>query len=537
MDILIIYFIVASIVLASLIFKRLLAFLAQPKGLFSILYFRHIVLPYLVRRHRFCGPWTRAEFILHLLYICVNVFFVFFRMKSWNDSGFRAAELCLINLIFPLSAIHLSYLADILGIKLSTCRCIHRTTGLMAFALLLYHVIMTFRTQGFTFSPREEANLFAIAAAISLVLLVLILVEGVRRWAYEILLRGHQLLAVFFVYSTWRHLTTSTFYRIYLLIASAIFGLLFLLQLITVSYRNGLFARRGPPRALVSFSTKFGEKDQLVVTAIHIRLSLPRPIRVEPGQYINLWMPSVSLWSWTQSHPFTVTSWSIDAQNNLELLVQPCGGLTTNLSRYAPKAMGGSLSFLALFTGPHGLSEDVHGYETVLVLASGFGIATAIPNLKKMIQGYKTSTSQVRRLHLVWQVESGEAINTARALLNDLLGEDIIDRKKEIDLKEDTRLHISIYVQDTQSHEFPLGQHGRVHFYHDIPDYRAIISLEASGDLIKRLSNTWDEPGRTLVMVSATSSLRDHIRKSIQENIYRGVKLSEQEYQPNVGAD
>lgn len=247
-----------------------------------------------------------------------------------------------------------------------------------------------------------------------------------RQWSYEIFLRGHQFLAGFCVYSTWQHLKSSRS-RLYLLIALGLLGLNLLLQLTTLLYRNGLFARRGSPRAIVTFSTNKAKNSGLLVNAIHIRISLPRPIRVEPGQYINIWMPSVSLWSWTQSHPFTVVSWSKDAQNSIELLVQPCSGLTADLCRYAPDAAGSSLSFLALFTGPHGLSEDVGRYETILVLASGSGIAAVIPYLKKTIYGYNTCTSQARRLHLVWQVESIDKMTPALAMLNNLLKDDIMD--------------------------------------------------------------------------------------------------------------
>jgi NAD(P)H-flavin reductase len=142
------------------------------------------------------------------------------------------------------------------------------------------------------------------------------------------------------------------------------------------------------------------------VKAAHIRLILPRPVKVEAGQYINLWMLSVSLWSWVQKHPFTVILWSKCTQDTIELLVQPCHGLTTDLLCYAPVAVQSSVSFLALFTGPHGTSEDVSQYESIIVIASRYGITAAIPYLKKLIYRYNTCTSQVRRLHLVWQVES-----------------------------------------------------------------------------------------------------------------------------------
>lgn len=77
-------------------------------------------------------------------------------------------------------------------------------------------------------------------------------------------------------------------------------------------------------------------------------------------------------------------------------------GLLVDLLCYAPVAAQSLISFLALFTGPYGMSEDVSHYESVLVIASGFGIAVAVPYLKKMIYGYNTCTSQVRCLYLVW---------------------------------------------------------------------------------------------------------------------------------------
>ena len=204
------------------------------------------------------------------------------------------------------------------------------------------------------------------------------------------------------------------------------FVLTFLLELITLLYNNGLFAGNGTPRAIVSFSA-MESKEGLVVNAVHIRVLLPRRVKVQAGQYINLWMPSVSLCSWMQTHPFTVTSWSKGKQDTVELLVKPCSGFTADLLRHAPAAAGSSVSFLALFTGPHGVSEKVSNYESILLLASGSGIAVAIPYLKKMIYGYNTCTSQVRRLHLVWQVESVDKMTPALSLINNLLKDDIMD--------------------------------------------------------------------------------------------------------------
>ncbi|KAL4756094.1 NADPH oxidase family protein [Aspergillus foveolatus] len=507
MDSLTVYAIAVGGVFAGLFFIRTLSVLASWKGSVSVFFSRHLALPFLVHRHRFLGPWTRAGVLFHALYAAVNIFLVFFKMKSLTGAGLQAAKLALVNVIFPLSTIHISHLADLLGIKWSTCCRIHRVTGWMAVALLSFHVIMAVQVQGFTFPLHELQNLFTMLV-----------------------------MAGIFVYGTWQHISRNQSMRIYVLIALGTFIVNLTLQLITVLYRNGLFTGRGAPRAIVSFSVREArmaatghepKKEGADVKAAHIRLILPRPVQVEAGQYINLWMPSVSLWSWMQTHPFTVISWSKCTQDTMELLVQPRHGLTADLLRYAPVAVESSVSFLALFTGPHGTSEDVSQYESIIVIASGYGIATAIPYLKKLIYGYNTCTSQVRRLHLVWQVESIDEMRPALALLNNLLKDDTMD--------EGYILHISIYIKDGfEQNKLLFGKHQRVYMYQNIPDYQSIISLEASGDQIERLPDTWDKQGRTLVIVSATDVVRDRLREVVRGHLHQDVKLSELEYQPSA---
>ncbi|CEL09504.1 hypothetical protein ASPCAL12639 [Aspergillus calidoustus] len=521
-----IYAITAGGIFTVLLLIRAFSLLASCGHFFSLIVSQHLTLPFVIRRHRFLGPWTRAGVFLYLSYTATNIFLVFFKIKSLAGAGRRAGELALINLIFPLSTLHLSYLADLMGIRWDTCRKIHRATGWMAVALLSFHIIVAAQASDFTFPLREEQNLFTMLAAIALGVLALHSIPWFRQWSYEIFLRCHQSLTGLFVYGVWQHLPSQSHSsKIYLLIALGIFTLTFLLELVTLLYRNGLFAGRGAPRAIVSFSASNSPEEGSVVNAVHVRVILPRPVKFEAGQYINLWIPSISLWSWTQTHPFTVTSWSKSRQDIVELLVRPRNGLNADLLRYASVGAESSISFLALFTGPHGVSEEVSQYESILVVASGSGIAVVIPYLKKMIYGYNTCTSQVRRLHLVWQVESVDMMTPALALINNLLKDDIMD--------DGYILHISIYVRDgLKQNGLPFGQHKRVYFYQEVPNYRNIISLEASGDQIERLPNTWDEQGRMLVMVSATNDLRDHIRKIVREYVHQGVKLSELEYQP-----
>lgn len=154
-----IYAITAGGIFAMLFLTRTFSILLNWTNLFSILASRHLTLPFIVYRHRFWGPWSRASVLLHALYTAVNVFLVLFRIDSLTGAGRRAGELALVNLIFPLSATHLSHLADLLGITWRICRRVHRATGWMAIALLLFHIIAAVQTRQFSFPLNEWQNL------------------------------------------------------------------------------------------------------------------------------------------------------------------------------------------------------------------------------------------------------------------------------------------------------------------------------------------------------------------------------------------
>lgn len=124
------------------------------------------------------------------------------------------------------------------------------------------------------------------------------------------------------------------------------------------------------------------------------------------GQYITLWIPSVSFWAFLQSHPFVVPSWADGRQHTLEFFVEPRKGLTRELLSHA-EAEGGNgakNSRMVLFSGPHGISAAVNEYENMLIVADGFGIAAQLPYLRRLIHGYNARKDRVRRIHLIWQL-------------------------------------------------------------------------------------------------------------------------------------
>jgi NAD(P)H-flavin reductase len=169
-------------------------------------------------------------------------------------------------------------------------------------------------------------------------------------------------------YTVWRHLPSDKpTPRVYLYVSAGLFVSMSLLQSYSVIRHN-----------------KISWYHQ-------IRLHLRKPLKIDDGQYVKLWIPSVSFWS---SHPFMVISWEPSKQEFLDLLIEPHRGLTRDLLYYAKKGYNP----IAMFSGPHGPCVAMDKY----MVASGFGIAAQLPHLKRLLYGYNTRVVQARRIHLVW---------------------------------------------------------------------------------------------------------------------------------------
>jgi NAD(P)H-flavin reductase len=125
-------------------------------------------------------------------------------------------------------------------------------------------------------------------------------------------------------------------------------------------------------------------------------------VKAEAARYTNLWIPSVSFWSFPQTHPFTVVSWAATAQGTLDLLIEPRSGLTRELLDHAKR--GYTIDPIVMFSGPHGMDLAIDKYESILMVASGFGITAFLPYLKKLIHDYNAREGRARRIHVVWQI-------------------------------------------------------------------------------------------------------------------------------------
>lgn len=292
-----------------------------------------------------------------------------------------------------------------------------------------------------------------------------------RRPSYELFLRAHQGCAALAAYAIWRHITKrSTFPGICLYIAPGLFLLTTLAEGLVAVYRN-FTLRRGYSRASVSklrgairmridvprsWSIRAGQYVNVWFPGVGFRAWL----ETHPFMIVS-WTTNTE-WSSSDSETATLMSWTAEKGNSfdpetatlgsrtvgkkggpsgekgssfnpegatlrswaarkrprsqlttIQLLIDPRDGFTRRLLRHAETTRG-TRKRLVLYSGPHGSPASMKEYGSVLMIASGFGIAAHLPYIKELLDGSQACQIVTRRIHLVWQLrEQGKYASTA----------------------------------------------------------------------------------------------------------------------------
>ena len=222
---------------------------------------------------------------------------------------------------------------------------------------------------------------------------------------YEFFSKSHYLLGLFLVYAIWRHLPVKNdISRYYLIIALATLTLTTILRYSRIIFRS---IRWSKPNA----TTTLRQIDNAIVAQIHI----PRPWKIRAGQFIYIWMPGVSPFSFFQSHPFMISWWDQDSSGRGEtiyLLLKPRSGFTQRLLRHLD-----SPGLSTSVDGPYGERIKTKDFGQIIMFASGIGIAAQIPYIKELLEGAENRSVCTRRILLIWQLDKESKHHTFRSHL------------------------------------------------------------------------------------------------------------------------
>ncbi|KAL8765913.1 MAG: hypothetical protein Q9209_007156 [Squamulea sp. 1 TL-2023] len=232
-----------------------------------------------------------------------------------------------------------------------------------------------------------------------------------------------------------------------------------------------------------------------------------------------------------QSHPFMIVSWTEGQWSSLELVVDPQSGLTRILQGIAESngSAAASNPYLAFYSGPHGRSEPMSEYGTVLMFASGLGIVAHIPYIKQLLHDGAQCRARTKRIHLIWQLqEPGDELSV----------QDLIDDAYEEDARSGGYiLQISTYYK-TRPPQGPAfgGSHGRNVRYSGNLKPSEILQSEMNGEYDVYIQGKMERrsgrpQGDILIAVAAASSIRDDLRTEVVR-LSMPVRLVELEFQP-----
>ncbi|KAI9767639.1 MAG: hypothetical protein M1840_005510 [Geoglossum simile] len=506
-----------GLVAVSVISYLLLSIIRIAHTYTTIYFLKYLFYPQVHRYIR--GKTTRFDAVLIVAFLVGNILCTTIGVKDIPSFTRRTGLMSTINLM-PLSlGGHLNLVASRCGITFEDYSRIHRWLGWVAIAEGLVHAAAAASIQ--KLSLHTLPQIAALTAAIGMGTVLLFSTATVRRHLYEIFLKFHLVLAAIVVAAIWLHNRSKKLFEspiVYLLASICLWILMVTLQFSQILYRN---LKYGKPlnRATVQTITfkRQNMKDIPISDAIHVRVTLSRPWNFRAGQFVYLCIPGVSRTAFIQSHPFYVSWWYRDLDDNyiVVFIIQRMGSFTRDLLLHASNDLTQYGEMKAIIEGPYGNELNLELYGTVLLFATGIGIAGQLPYVKQLLEGYHNCEVKTRRIALFWEMDSEFHSGWVADMMKELLERDT-DRILDIKLFV---LGNYISAQTRQGDIVSLGE--RLSKTYEAMDVEDLIRSEIRG-----------RKGHTVISLCMDDEASNKIREIVRRMLDKTIHLKELEFRP-----
>ncbi|KAK4551297.1 hypothetical protein LTR86_011246 [Recurvomyces mirabilis] len=355
-----------------------------------------------------------------------------------------------------------------------------------------------------------------------------------RQYVYEAFLNSHLILAVTLAITLWIHLRTQDSYsRLLLEISVVIFASSCAYQVVRRLYRNVRLSvwkeEKWSPRLQVARVSMVEDHESSLI----LELTLARPWKIRPGQFIYLTVSTLRWASFMQRHPLTIVWWDTLDEAAAEpyavkiyLMVEPRLGWSRRIMS-DPGRLNKQVVWL---DGPFGRAHDLHEYSTVLFFVSDVGMFAVLPLLKDLTYRTKVARAKTRRIRIVWQTSWYHP--ALKVWMHCILDDKDLDRsllRATIHgpaIEQPTTLYSGSNGSSGWSGSRDEGKSGRrVKVKPGVPEAHVYMTKKKNKDIGRPIA----------VVVSAYDSLREDIRHEALLGYRDNMRLIELEYQPTNG--
>ncbi|KAG4412489.1 hypothetical protein IFR04_014383 [Cadophora malorum] len=475
----------------------------------SSFFLKHVAYPHVFPRIPFLGTATRLEVLLASAYLVANIVLVtVVGVDSRSDIGTRAAIMSTINLIPLLCGPRLSLMTEMLGITLRASIGSHQWLGRTAVAEVLLHTIISL-TGSHSFEW-TGINASGVVASSALGLLLLFSFRVGRRLFYEWFLNLHLFLTVTALIAIGRHVFSKKPAEIFLQIGICFWVGMTTLHWLLFAFRNFAIGRPFAKAVATRLSIPYPSDRSLTgpSNVLQVDITVPRKWKVRAGQYVFVSIPKLGILVGLRGHPFMISWWDWSQKGlTISLLVKSRTGFTGQLDRYT------NTELLAFIDGPYGIQHKFGEYGTVIMFATGIGIAGHIPYIKDLISGYNNCQVRTRRILLVWQINNESQEQWVKSWMDDLLDSDtgyILE----------VRLHV---LDHGGKKDLEYGNHSKIKKIFNPPNIVEVLQTEFAS-----------HRGKVMVSQCADRVMADKVRREVQRRMNKRVHLVELDFQPSL---
>ncbi|OCL05849.1 hypothetical protein AOQ84DRAFT_379187 [Glonium stellatum] len=419
-----------------------------------------------IRQNRIDGKTTRLDGILIVAFVVGNILCITIRFKDISRLARRSGLMSTINLM-PLSlGAHMNLIASCCGISLGANARIHRWLGRVAIAEGLIHSAAPLQKHNL----RMQSDVAALIAAITMAVVLLSLVASVRRHVYEIFSKIHLILAAIVIAAIYPHCPSKepwTAPTVYLFATICLRILISVLRFGQVLYRNVKYKKPLNRATVRTIIFKDGDKIP-VLDAVHRRKGFTNTL-------------------------FSHITNNLDHSTEMRAITEGPYGKGLELELY--NDIGHNSEMRAILEGPYGNEFDLESYGTVLLFATGIGIAGQLPYVTQLLEEYHN-----------WKVAD---------IIMELLRR---DKDKILYIR---RFISGNYVLTKTKRGDVMPRRERISNTYDVINAESLISSKIEG-----------RKGRTVVFLYTNNETSDKIREIVRRILDKDIHLKELDFRP-----